>query len=290
MEINYSFIIPHKDSQVELYRCIESIPDRNDIQIIVVDDASECQQFNQEFLTLHKVQLIVLPQSRTAGGARNRGLEFAIGKWILFADSDDYYVPGFLEILDSYKESDIDMLYFDVDDSLHPFIKFDVIHKALSCLDKKSINFLKYNVTNIWLKMFRREFLINNQIKFEEVASGNDVLFSLMSSYRANKIEYVSKKLYVYSYSGKSITYKKKTLAGMYETFLVHLKLVTFWKSIGVKRSSKYTKFHFFASLLKHYGIRFTLQLLLKILDNKKDIDRVKYDYVNYISINSPSI
>ena len=42
-EINYSIIIPHKNSTVLLERCLRSIPCRKDVQVIVVDDNSENQ-------------------------------------------------------------------------------------------------------------------------------------------------------------------------------------------------------------------------------------------------------
>ena len=40
MEIVYSVIIPHKDIPCLLQRCLDSIPPRDDVQIIVVDDNS----------------------------------------------------------------------------------------------------------------------------------------------------------------------------------------------------------------------------------------------------------
>jgi len=39
--IIYSIIIPHKNIPELLIRCIESIPSKNDIEIIVVDDNSD---------------------------------------------------------------------------------------------------------------------------------------------------------------------------------------------------------------------------------------------------------
>lgn len=39
--INYSIIIPHKNIPDLLQRCLNSIPRRTDIQIIVVDDNSD---------------------------------------------------------------------------------------------------------------------------------------------------------------------------------------------------------------------------------------------------------
>ena len=38
--VKYSIIIPHKNSPDLLKRCLESIPDRTDIQVVVVDDNS----------------------------------------------------------------------------------------------------------------------------------------------------------------------------------------------------------------------------------------------------------
>ena len=39
--INYSIIIPHKNIPNLLQRCLDSIPNREDVQIIVVDDNSD---------------------------------------------------------------------------------------------------------------------------------------------------------------------------------------------------------------------------------------------------------
>ena len=39
--INYSIIIPHKNTPDLLRKCLDSIPHRDDVQIIVVDDNSD---------------------------------------------------------------------------------------------------------------------------------------------------------------------------------------------------------------------------------------------------------
>ena len=38
---NYSIIIPHRNIPQLLQRCIDSIPSRDDLQIIIVDDNSD---------------------------------------------------------------------------------------------------------------------------------------------------------------------------------------------------------------------------------------------------------
>lgn len=44
--INYSIIIPHKNIPQLLQRCLDSIPIRDDVQVIVVDDNSDTDKVN----------------------------------------------------------------------------------------------------------------------------------------------------------------------------------------------------------------------------------------------------
>ena len=43
-EINFSIIIPHKNSADLLQYCLDSIPNRDDVQVIVVDDNSDADK------------------------------------------------------------------------------------------------------------------------------------------------------------------------------------------------------------------------------------------------------
>ena len=45
--INYSIIIPHKNSFTSLLRLCDSIPNNNDIQIIIIDDCSDLNVLNE---------------------------------------------------------------------------------------------------------------------------------------------------------------------------------------------------------------------------------------------------
>ena len=112
MNYTYTFIIPHHNSPELLNRCLDSIPQRGDIQIIVVDDNSA--EDKRPYIERDDVEVIYIDAEHTkgAGRARNYGLKAAKGKWLLFADCDDFYNAGFLEVLDQYKDKNIDMLFF----------------------------------------------------------------------------------------------------------------------------------------------------------------------------------
>ena len=92
--ITYSLVIPHKNTPKLLQRCLESIPQREDVEVIVVDDNSD--EHLKPYVNRHDVILLDIGSdwSKGAGRARNIGLSQAKGRWVLFADADDYYEKG----------------------------------------------------------------------------------------------------------------------------------------------------------------------------------------------------
>lgn len=67
---NYSIIIPHKDIPELLQRCLNSIPQREDIEVIIIDDGSKAVPV----LTREDAELVALSENGGAGHARNIGL------------------------------------------------------------------------------------------------------------------------------------------------------------------------------------------------------------------------
>ena len=280
----YTFIIPHKDSKNLLYRCINSIPARDDIQIIVIDDNSSDKNFDLILFKKHNVDLVLLPASKTSGGARNVGLEKAKGKWILFADADDYYVNDFISILDEYCDLSSDLVFFDVDDSEQTLYKLSNLHPYLrNNLTREEENILKYKNTQVWSKMFKREFLIKYGFKFEETRNGNDILFAISTSYFCQSYSVIPLKVYVYCLNNLSISNKRKNISESMVFLTNSIKLNQFFNYIGLKPfTNSITRI--ILSLTKKYGPVYIIILLLKMIINGNSIFKKRNAYVNYIS------
>lgn len=205
--INYSIIIPHYNIPELLRRCINSIPQREDVQVIVVDDNSPgsekyCDTIPE--LSREDVEFYITYEKKGAGNARNIGLSHAVGKWLIFADSDDFFVDDFSQILDSYKDNPHDIIYFNI--------------KSCDCYDtsniipsKKDRLFVEYSATGNelvfrvggtepWGKIIRRQLIVDNSILFQETRGHNDLLFSVVSGIRAKSIEVVNRPMYWYVY------------------------------------------------------------------------------------------
>lgn len=264
-EFNYSFIIPHKNCPDLLQRCVDSIPERDDVQVIVVDDHSD--EGKKPQINRPNMEVLWIDKANTSGPgrARNYGIEKARGKWILFADADDFYNKGFLEVLDKYKEEDLDAVYFDAESvdskTLEPRPKRlrklnEMIEKSLG--DEESFLKLRCVFRACWAKMVRRDFIINNNICFEETKRGEDVIYSRKVGYLANKSVVVNEKLYVYTLSPNSYTKNKKEVSDYLSMICQMLKDKYYFKYIG---HPEWKKISFFRFYLKYFRTKPVLGL-----------------------------
>ncbi len=200
----YSIIIPHHNSPGLLDRCIKSIPERDDIQIIVVDDNSADDKKPVIKRSDVEVLFINAQDSKGAGHARNVGIEKAIGEWLLFADCDDYFADNFLSVLDGYVHSDQDVVFFNfkyVDSETGLELPQLIISRIVENFDgtPQKDKALRYMNNAPWSKMVRTSFVKNNRFEFEETINGNDFLFSLLVGHNANKYSVERNVVYIYT-------------------------------------------------------------------------------------------
>lgn len=241
-EYNYSIIIPHKNIPSLLQRCLNSIPQRADIQIVVVDDNSDSAKvdFNHfPGLNNNQINVYFTKEGKGAGYARNVGLKHAKGKWLLFADADDFFNDSFLDQIDKYLESDYDIIYWSINsvysDDLKPAERGmhinQYINKAANG-DKESIDFIRYTFLYPSAKMIRRKFVEENSIFFDEVPASNDTMFGVKVGSNAKKIAFDTFQLYCLTLRNNSLvtSYTYKNLRSRLD---VSFKLYDFLNKIG---------------------------------------------------------
>lgn len=110
-----SIIVPHYNTPDSLLKLLHTIPDREEVEVIVADDNSSVplEDLQQKLKQFPRVQFIVNDSgTKGAGASRNVALKKAVGKWILFADADDFFTEDFYEKLVPYLDSDYDLVYF----------------------------------------------------------------------------------------------------------------------------------------------------------------------------------
>lgn len=205
-----SIIIPHKDTPDLLRRCLDSIPLREGIEIIVVDNNSSILINTDQYPWLERTILVRDEKSIGPGGARNTGLDQAHGEWVIFADADDYFSEEFLDVLDNYFISNADVVYFN----FHIRKKGESIPLPYSLRylenyhsdNEKLVQMLRCRFPVPWNKMVRREFLQEHHITFKDCLVGEDGVFSFLVGYYAQSIIVDETKIYNYNLNPHSIT------------------------------------------------------------------------------------
>lgn len=227
----YTIIIPHKNIPNLLQRCLDSIPKRDDVQIIVVDDNSEPQKVDfSHFPGLGEkcVEVYFTKDGKGAGYARNIGIQHAKGEWVLFADADDYYDRSLLDILDQSLDDSYDILFYN----FHSYIK-ELENRYQSYYITGNEDPIRY-IWTPWNKVFSRKLIINNNLLFDEIQVGNDAMFCLKANYIATKVKIILDKLYYYTNDNtNSITLKYKSFTKELNRLDINIKINTFLKRIN---------------------------------------------------------
>lgn len=205
--IVYSIIVPHQNMSDLLQRCLDSIPEREDVQVIVVDDNSDptLVDFDHFPGTDRKnVEVVFDKQGRGPGNVRNVGLQHVQGKWVLFCDADDFFSEDFPAILDEMADAEEDLIFFGLRSVLseNPAIPasrtgyvnqyiWDYLHK-----DHDETN-LRCCFPIVMCKIFRRDIIERYSIRCTETHWGNDIYFSALYACVSPKIRVTERIGYV---------------------------------------------------------------------------------------------
>lgn len=184
--MTYSIIIPHKNSAELLHRLMKSIPKREDLEIIVVDDFSQENEKEklQHLQKFYNFKLHLNSIGKGAGASRNTGLEMASGTYVLFADSDDYFTPALAHELDRIPAYDKDLICYKVNSvdsqSYQTSHRHHFFNELITNFQQRGKMDVRYKYSVPWGKVYRRRFIEQHRIRFAEVIAGNDMWFSCL--------------------------------------------------------------------------------------------------------------
>lgn len=195
--LSYTLIIPHYQQPLFLERLLGTVPVREDLQVVVVDDGSpagivaELEILQEKFSA---VEFLFHCRNRGGGAARNEGLKVAKGDYVFFADVDDYFFTDALNtLLDRYThQASADMICFNAkaieDETGVPSSRADRLNWIMVQSEKEREQLLRYQHSEPWCKLVRREVIIRNDIQFDETPILNDVRFSYLVGHHAAKV------------------------------------------------------------------------------------------------------
>lgn len=203
-----SIIMPLYNAEKYLPEALDSVLKQTyrDFELICIDDCSTDQtgEILSDFQGQDKRVKILLNERRLgAGRSRNRGLERAEGKYVLFLDGDDVFEEELLERAYAVlEESEADVVIFEYIrvPSEEIYIKKTKEHtkrfiESYCCVPFSVGDFSPRDFPNRsdspCDKMYRRNFLLENQLEFQDLPAFNDVYFAKMVLYCAKRIIYL---------------------------------------------------------------------------------------------------
>lgn len=271
MNYTYSISIPHYNSSLLLKRMLKSIPERDDIQVIVVDDGSSEEHISELTTISHKnLEIVFLEENRGGGYARNVGLQHAKGKWFISVDADDYFSDDAFEVFDKYKDENIECLVFcikcvDTDTGMptQDAVSNQNVKKYIKKRDKKTENLLRYYNLETWNKLVSMDFIQKYNIHYENCRINIDVLYSILIGLKVTNYKVIPDELYYFTVNANSITHKKRTVEREFQFYLQVQKRNGFYWKMGLRNLPFYRHdVLYIPFMVKKRGVKDTLKLI----------------------------
>lgn len=270
-----SLIIPCYNVENYVNRCLDSIEKQTigmeQLEVVLVDDASTDQTlyYLEQFEKKYPDQVIVVAcgENGKLGTARNIGLSYATGKYISFVDSDDVLDVTMLEKMhQKIVEYDCDMVecdfkkFSDETEICRTRTKEDC-YAELDSVKERRMFILGSTKTAVWGRLYKREFIEENGLKFLEKIYYEDCHFSGLAMFLHKSYYFIGETLYYY-YQNPNGIIKSKDEKKIQQELEVEKILLADLEKRGM-----------LADIQKEYGSEFEFYIICKCY----------FDALNYI-------
>lgn len=295
----YSIVIPHYNSVKLLERMLNSIPDRLDIQIIVVDDCSPGNvQIDLQKLTHRGLELYLESENKGAGHARNIGIKHALGRWLIVVDSDDEFKENAFDVFDIHTGTEIDFLCF-LSDPLDEETKLPTkesvpanyaVSEYVKNPTKRAYNYFKYRNMVCWNKLVSMDYIRKYNITFEECLVNNDVFYALQVCYFSDNFKAIPDVLYTYYINNKSLTHSKRTIEKEFQFYLQAQKRNGYCKRLGLRHYPFYrSTLLYIPFIIKKRGIVDGCKFFMYCYEHRNQISQSRKAYLSIFDKKSNS-
>lgn len=217
-----SIIIPIYNVERYIKDCIMSVITQSytDYEVICVDDGTKDKSINviRDLIKDFPIQLqnrirIISQQNSGLSVARNTGLIHARGEYVMFLDSDDWLEnDSLIKLLEDIDNYDLICFngrkYFEVDNKYDNIDDIDVCFydTGWDYYNKNALLNRKFPFVCVVLRLYRRSFLIDNNIFFVKDIYHEDNMFTPYVCFYAGKVKVVDVCVYDYRIRKGSIT------------------------------------------------------------------------------------
>lgn len=208
-EYRVSIIVPVYNGGEKVIRCIKSIQGQSfkSFECIVIDDGSTDLSYNilSDYLDSQNDDRFRLIRKNNTGVAdtRNYGISISKGDYIAFIDQDDRIKENYLyNYVNTIGENDI---------LVGGYERINNISEVMNRIQLSNNEWSKFIVTAPWAHLYKKSFLIDNNIKFLSSKIGEDVYFNIVAYSKTKKIGVLQNdSSYQWIYNEESVSNSKQ--------------------------------------------------------------------------------
>ena len=231
-----SVIVPVYNAEEYIGATLDSIinQDFNSYEVLVIDDGStdSSPEIINEKLVKSTVDYKIIRQENSGvSSARNRGIEEAIGEYLVFIDADDYVTGNHLSELYN-GETDFSMVQFikKENDKLSAPHHFQV--ESMTCDEFIKKELRMEMPFNFWQLMYKSSLINENNIRFNpELIYGEDIDFALRALLWGDEVAISNEATYYYIQHSQSAI--KTSEYRRFEVIQIFEDLAEFYRSHG---------------------------------------------------------
>lgn len=184
-----SVIIPVYNSEKYIGKCLDSVLNQTykDIEIIVINDGSKdnSQKVIDEYKNKYSNIVAIEQKNMGVSKTRNNAIKIAKSEYIMFIDNDDFTDKDYIEVLlKNAEEGKQDII-------ISGYRRPTQTGKIIRTMKLKNEEWSKVMVLTPWAKIYRKDYLIKNNIQFLENNIGEDVYFNLQAMFLTDKIKII---------------------------------------------------------------------------------------------------
>lgn len=260
----FSIIIPVYNVKQYLHDCLNSVLNQTflNYEVICINDGSTdgSSLILDEYAAKYSNVSIINQENKGLSAARNAGIRAAKGDYIFFLDSDDWIEPNTLKIL-AEKQKGEDLLCFNgrryFEDGTTEPPDAGIVEDRLTgweYYNKYALVSRKFHFVCTVLRLYRREYLLKNNLLFEEGIYHEDNLFTPLACYYAKSVKVIPDILYVYRIREGSIT-QTANVQRLFDMITVANKLSDFFIPLsGIDKRTVYREIagEYFKGFMSH--------------------------------------
>ncbi len=214
--MNFSIIIPAKNAACTISRALDSIVSQSHLvrEVFVIDDHSRDDTATIVKAYADSFDYIKIYASNGLGvsAARNMGMDLATGDYLIFVDADDYINKDALQAINNIIDLENSppivtggyIRIADDGDIIRSF-SYQYIHgKGIDVLPKY-LNKIAY--THLGAFCFKKQFLLQHNIRFQNFDYAEDILFISESLFYADDVVAIKKEIYSWTLHRGSVLY-----------------------------------------------------------------------------------